>query len=308
MARNSVWPSLSSLLTSRMPSPENCRQAARSVFSRWATRSARAFITARALASSAAERVGPTMVRRISLMVRKARGVACGLRWSSSTSARSRVSIAGLSASTTPTSGWARSWAIVWSVAELPVNDLTAQAAMAAATMPAASTAIAMVVLRFMDPRFGARVTGRALVEQLAQLVLGLLERAAAAGRQSLAGAIYVEGQHRHRRPQRRRLAPPASLGRALQRHGNVVRAALLEHAVLEIERIAFARHLARPLLELGPVPRAHAGVSDMCMCRRCHDATTPGRGGSLLSCSSGRSAHKARASGPAGAPPSRRP
>src|SRR5690349_1500677 len=56
----------------------------------------------------------------------------------------------------------------------------------------------------------GRSSTHRALLEQLAQLVLGLLQRLAAAGREFLAGAVDVEGQHRHRRAQRRRLAPLA--------------------------------------------------------------------------------------------------
>ena len=50
--------------------------------------------------------------------------------------------------------------AIVCSVAESPVNDFTAHAAMAAATTPAASTGITILELRFMDLRVGARLTG----------------------------------------------------------------------------------------------------------------------------------------------------
>lgn len=69
----------------------------------------------------------------------------------------------------------------------------------------------------------------------------------AAALRQVLAGTIDVERQHRHRRLERRALATPASQSGALQRPSDVLRPALIEYAVFQIQRVAVARHVRRP-------------------------------------------------------------
>src|SRR5689334_6555941 len=72
------------------------------------------------------------------------------------------------------------------------------------------------------------------------------------------AGSVNIESQHRHCGTERRGLPSAAPLGRALQRLRDVRRFALLEHARLEIERIAFARHLCGPELRFAtPAPRA---------------------------------------------------
>src|ERR1043166_8492569 len=66
----------------------------------------------------------------------------------------------------------------------------------------------------------------RRATELAAQLVLCPHQRLAAAGREILAGAIKVEGQHRQGGAERIRLAPPAALGRALERGGDPFRIA----------------------------------------------------------------------------------
>ena len=69
----------------------------------------------------------------------------------------------------------------------------------------------------------------------------------APAGRQVLAGAIDVEGQHRQRRAIRIGFAAAAAFRRAFQRRRNPLRIAFGEDAAVEIERVAFARHPRRP-------------------------------------------------------------
>src|SRR5262249_44742210 len=83
------------------------------------------------------------------------------------------------------------------------------------------------------------RLLLRRLSEQFAQLVLGVPQRSQPSGREVLPGTVDIEGQHRHRRAQGWGLAAVAALGRALQRYRDLVRARLLEHAALEIERVA---------------------------------------------------------------------
>src|SRR2546421_4206296 len=75
------------------------------------------------------------------------------------------------------------------------------------------------------------------------------LEHLALRARQAFAAAIDLEVQHRHRRAERRALAPAAVLRGALERACHRARAALGEHAVLEIERVTRARDARRPAL-----------------------------------------------------------
>src|SRR6185312_17245581 len=87
--------------------------------------------------------------------------------------------------------------------------------------------------------------------ELLAQLGLCAFERAAARGTQILAGAVDVEGQHRHGRAIGIGFASLAVLGRALERSGDARRAPEREDAALEIERVALPRHPARPAMRI---------------------------------------------------------
>src|SRR5690606_20220209 len=81
----------------------------------------------------------------------------------------------------------------------------------------------------------------------LAQRVLGFLELLLAALRQALAGAVDVEGEHRHRRAIGIGLAPLAAVSRALERQRDLARRRLFEHALLERQRIARLRDALRP-------------------------------------------------------------
>src|ERR1700692_1403262 len=83
--------------------------------------------------------------------------------------------------------------------------------------------------------------------ERLAQFVLGALQRALACGRQVLAGAIEIEDQHRQRRAVRIRFAAFAALGRALERSGDALWVLPGEDALIEVERVARARHPGGP-------------------------------------------------------------
>src|SRR5438874_5576027 len=85
--------------------------------------------------------------------------------------------------------------------------------------------------------------------EGLAQFVLGALEHALLPLREVLAGAIEVEGQHRHCRAVRRTLAPAAGFRRALQRQRNLMRVVMREDAMLQIERVATPGDAGRPAL-----------------------------------------------------------
>src|SRR6185437_7898877 len=84
-------------------------------------------------------------------------------------------------------------------------------------------------------------------VERLAQFHLGLIQETAALGRQSGAAPIEVKREHRHRRAVGFRLAPLAGFGGALEREGDLARAALGEYTGLQVKRVAVARHAARP-------------------------------------------------------------
>src|SRR5687767_11911842 len=84
--------------------------------------------------------------------------------------------------------------------------------------------------------------------EGLAQLVLGRLQGALARRRQVPAGAVEVEGQHRHRRSVRARLAPPAAFGRALERLCDAAGRAQRENIPLEGQRVAVLGDLGGPV------------------------------------------------------------
>src|SRR6266567_291822 len=82
--------------------------------------------------------------------------------------------------------------------------------------------------------------------ECFAQFVLGAFEHVLLPVGEVLAGAVEVEGQHRHRRLVRRALAPLAGFGRAFQRQRDLMRVAVREHPLFEIERFAATGDLAR--------------------------------------------------------------
>src|SRR5579872_1665911 len=88
------------------------------------------------------------------------------------------------------------------------------------------------------------------LAERLTQLAFCHFQLLALRRRKVLAGAIDVEGQHRHRRAIGRRFSPAAVLGRALQRYCDLRRRAF-EDLVFQSERIRFPGHAGRPFLRL---------------------------------------------------------
>jgi hypothetical protein len=100
------------------------------------------------------------------------------------------------------------------------------------------------------------------------QLILGTLEHRTALPAEMFSGAIDVEHEHRHRRPEGIRLAPLTSLGGSLE--GTCNRSGILpsKHAVLEIERIARLCHTLGPPRRFGRAPffRSCRGTP---MCRR---------------------------------------
>src|SRR5436190_19514515 len=81
------------------------------------------------------------------------------------------------------------------------------------------------------------------------ELVLGVLKPPTLRVRQPLAAAVDVEIQHRHRGTERGALAPPAVLGRTLERARNGPSARLLENTALEVQGIARAHDTRGPLL-----------------------------------------------------------
>src|SRR5919108_6605989 len=92
----------------------------------------------------------------------------------------------------------------------------------------------------FLRARSSVRFSGMGFPSvEFPELAFRALEPRALRARETLAAAIDVEIQHRHGGAERRALAAPAVLGRALERAGNCARAALREDAVLEIERVA---------------------------------------------------------------------
>src|SRR6185312_1188454 len=102
-------------------------------------------------------------------------------------------------------------------------------------------------------------------VEELLQLALGIVERLLARGRQVLARAVDVEGEHGERRAIGIGLAAMAALGGALQRGGDLLRIVEREDAFLQVQRIAFTRDAAGPLLCFARLflLRGHAGKTE---------------------------------------------
>src|SRR6267143_2134125 len=97
------------------------------------------------------------------------------------------------------------------------------------------------------------------------ELPFRALEHLALRARKALAAAIDVEVQHRHRRAERRALAAPAALGRALERTRDGARAAPREDAALEVERIARTHDARRPAFR----PLCHKRRAAMVVPRR---------------------------------------
>jgi len=87
------------------------------------------------------------------------------------------------------------------------------------------------------------------LAVNLPKLAFGTFQHLALRGRQALAAAIDVEVKHRHRRAERRALAAPAALRRALQRQRDRARASLGENPLFEVERVARAHDVRGPSL-----------------------------------------------------------
>src|SRR5690349_16916469 len=84
--------------------------------------------------------------------------------------------------------------------------------------------------------------------ERFAQLALGLLERALACFWQVPARAVDIEVEHRHRRLERRALAPLAARRRMFQRLRDFVGAARLEDVFLDVHRVTGFHHVMRPV------------------------------------------------------------
>jgi hypothetical protein len=123
------------------------------------------------------------------------------------------------------------------------------------------------------------RISGSALrrypttrpAEERPQLVLGGLQTGAAARRQLPPRTIDVEGEHRHCRAERVRLAPPTALSRELQRSGDLARVLPREHAGLQVQGPA---GLGYPLR-----PSRLTGCSHQCLAR-IHNGPCQPRGG----------------------------
>src|SRR5215469_6469152 len=83
--------------------------------------------------------------------------------------------------------------------------------------------------------------------ECLAQLVFGAFKRSLARFRQIVTGAVDVEVQHRHRRPEGAALAVGAGFGRTLERLRNFLRTRLPENIFLKVHGVTVLSHLRRP-------------------------------------------------------------
>ena len=79
------------------------------------------------------------------------------------------------------------------------------------------------------------------------QLFLRALQHPALLRGQMATRPIYVKGEHRHRRTIGLRLAPLASLRRTLERCGDPSRIFPGKHPSIQIECVAFTRHLIGP-------------------------------------------------------------
>src|SRR5258707_4060726 len=78
---------------------------------------------------------------------------------------------------------------------------------------------------------------------------LGALQAVALGFRQGLAGAVDVECQHRERGAIGASLATRTAFRGALERSRDLLRTCQLEHALLQIERVALPGHALRPAL-----------------------------------------------------------
>src|SRR5262245_9717074 len=90
-------------------------------------------------------------------------------------------------------------------------------------------------------------------MESFAKFLLGLAQDSATLGAQFGTSAVDIEGQHRHRRPERFRLAPSTTLGGAFERARDLSGTGPREHARIEIEHVALLSDATRP------TPRAFA-------------------------------------------------
>src|SRR5574341_2195151 len=133
--------------------------------------------------------------------------------------------------------------------------------------MPGAASTGAYCVVREHRMRSGNAADGRSwtgvraaagAAEQDAQLVLSSLQTSTLVLRELSAGAIDVEGEHRHGGTERRRLPPAAALGGAFQGTRNLARVIQGKHAWFEIQGIAGLGDALRPLLASGRGYWAH--------------------------------------------------
>src|SRR5262249_22920625 len=130
----------------------------------------------------------------------------------------------------------------------------------AARKRPSSSTVIAIrrppcddSVAR-LERTANARVLPRRLPPELhAQLVLGPHQCSLARGGQILTGTIDVEGEHRKRGAERIGLAPPAVLGRALQRRRDALGVARREDPAVQGQRVAVLGDVSRPAPAAAP-------------------------------------------------------
>src|SRR6266496_3279352 len=86
-----------------------------------------------------------------------------------------------------------------------------------------------------------------AFPEQFTKVGLCALQHLAPGAAQLRAHAIDVEIQHRHRRAERRALAPPASLCGSFERQGNLARTGLGEHTFFQRQRVALSGYASGP-------------------------------------------------------------
>src|SRR5574341_1876443 len=114
--------------------------------------------------------------------------------------------------------------------------------------MPGAASTGAYCVVREHRMRSGNAADGRSwtgvraaagAAEQDAQLVLSSLQTSTLVLRELSAGAIDVEGEHRHGGTERRRLPPAAALGGAFEGTRNLARVIQGKHAWFEIQGLA---------------------------------------------------------------------
>ncbi|EGE61051.1 hypothetical protein RHECNPAF_1260029 [Rhizobium etli CNPAF512] len=102
----------------------------------------------------------------------------------------------------------------------------------------------------------------RFTTEVFSQFVLGFFKSGPSFFRQLVAGAVDVEGQHRHGRAEGTGLTAMTLLGRMLDRAGDLLRIVRFEHTFLQVHRVAVFGDVLRPfLLRFGHVETSLAAA-----------------------------------------------